>query len=145
MTEQDSPNNATDTSTDNSTDIYQDPIVKRILKQIPAENRQTFTPDQLTALNLAFGARRWFKHPLDLRGSVKFWRWHFYYVILAGRELRILTPEERMLARMANVIVALMVVLLLLFSGFFTLYLVKSALGINILPDFSLRVWDWFK
>ncbi|MDY6904290.1 MAG: 3-phosphoshikimate 1-carboxyvinyltransferase [Thermodesulfobacteriota bacterium] len=128
----------------NHPDIYQDPIVQRILQQIPEESRESFTPDQLTAMKVAFGARRWFKHPLDLRGSVRFWRWHFYYVILAGRERRTLTPEERILARMANVIVGLAIVLMILFSGFMTLYLVKSALGINILPDFSLGLWEWF-
>lgn len=126
-------------------DLYQDPIVKRILEQIPAESRDSFTHDQLTALKLAFGARRWFRHPLDLRGSVRFWRWHFYYVILAGRERRVLSPEERMLARMANAIVALMIALLVLVSGLLSLYLVKSALGINLLPDLSLGIWDWFR
>lgn len=29
--------------------------------------------------------------------------------------------------------------------GFLVLYLVKSAMGINLFDDFSLGIWDWFK
>jgi len=131
-------------SEQNQTDIYQDPIIKRILQQIPRKSRDSFTPDQLTALKVSFGARRWFTHPLDIRGSVKLWRWRFYYVILAGRERRTLTPEEQSLARVANFTVALVIILMILFSGLLALYLMKSALGINLFPDFSLGIWDWF-
>lgn len=37
---------------------------------------------------------------------------------------------------------------LMLFSCLFllmVLYLAKSAMGINLFPDFSLGIWQWFK
>ncbi|HBB24465.1 MAG TPA: 3-phosphoshikimate 1-carboxyvinyltransferase, partial [Pseudomonas sp.] len=43
---------------------------------------------------------------------------------------------------------AALATLFLLFSalvGLVILYLLKSALGINLFPDFSLGLWDWFK
>lgn len=106
--------------------IRTDPIVQRILDQLPRESRDSFTDEQLLALKTAFGARRWFKHPLDLRGSVKLWRWRFYYVILSGAEKRSLTPREVRLARISNLIVGGALVGLTLFTGLIGLYLLKS-------------------
>ena len=122
-----------------------DPIVQRILEKIPKDQQDSFTQDQLLALKMAFGARRWFSHPLDLRGSVKFWRWKFYYVILAGTEKRELSPAEKRLARMANITVISAFLTLSVLSGLLLLYLLKSALGIDLLPNFSLGIWSWFK
>jgi hypothetical protein len=125
--------------------IQNDPIVRRILEQLPRQSRDSFTDEQLLAMKTAFGARRWFKHPLDLRGSVKLWRWRFYYVILAGSEKRSLTPRERRLARLSNLAVAAGLAGLTLVTGLIGLYLLKSALGIDLMPGFSLGVWSWFQ
>ena len=125
--------------------IRTDPIVQRILDQLPRESRDSFTDEQLLALKTGFGARRWFKHPLDLRGSVKLWRWRFYYVILAGAEKRSLSPGEVRLARISNLIVAGALVGITLFTGLIGLYLLKSAMGIDLIPGYHFGLWDWLK
>ena len=43
---------------------------------------------------------------------------------------------------------ALMLALFVTFCtlfGLLVLYLIKSALGINLFEDFSLGIWSWFK
>jgi len=124
--------------------IKSDPIIQRILAQLPRQSRDSFTEDQLLALKTAFGARRWFKHPLDLRGSVSLWRLRIYYVILAGAEKRSLSYREKRRARMANLLLAGAVLGISVVGGLMVLYLVKSALGVDLIPGWSLGLWEWF-
>ncbi|WP_304641938.1 3-phosphoshikimate 1-carboxyvinyltransferase [Pseudomonas sp.] len=122
----------------------QDAFVKGLKERLPAELRESFTNQQLDALRIAFGARRWGKHPVDLRGTLDLLGWRYYYVLLIGRNRRNLTRRERAMSRLAT---ALVIFAFLLFSGMvglLMLYLAKSAMGIDLLPNFSLGVWDWF-
>ncbi|MCG6508060.1 hypothetical protein K6U15_15045, partial [Vibrio parahaemolyticus] len=51
-------------------------------------------------------------------------------------------------SKLANFIVtsAILVGLLALLGlSFLALYLLKSAMGIDIFPNYSLGIWDWFK
>lgn len=122
----------------------QDAFAKGLKERLPAELRESFSNEQLDALKVAFGARRWGKHPVDLRGTLDLLGWRYYYVLLIGRNRRDLTRKERALSRLAT---ALVIFVFLLFSamvGLLMLYLAKSAMGIDLLPNFSLGVWDWF-
>lgn len=122
----------------------QDAFAKGLKERLPAELRESFTNEQLDALKIAFGARRWGKHPVDLRGTLDLLGWRYYYVLLIGRNRRDLTRGERAMSRLAT---ALLIFVFLLFSGMvglLMLYLAKSAMGIDLLPNFSLGVWDWF-
>ena len=107
--------------------------------------RASFTPDQLLALKVALGGRSWGTHALDLRFTLKWWRWQYYFVLLAGRNRRVLTDRERRIQRLA---MAAALAVFLLFSallGMLVLYLVKSAAGIDLSPGFSFGVWGWFQ
>jgi len=114
---------------------------------MPEEVASSFTDEQLTHLLTAVGSRSWGKHKVDYRGTFKlpFSKWRYYYVLLAGRNYRELNRQEK---RLSLIITALFSSLFLIFStalGLLILYLIKSALGINLLPGFSLGIWDWFK
>ncbi|OYU46445.1 MAG: 3-phosphoshikimate 1-carboxyvinyltransferase [Burkholderiales bacterium PBB4] len=107
--------------------------------------RGSFSPEQLLALKVALGGRTWGTHALDLRFTLKWWRWQYYCVLLAGRNRRVLTDRER---RVQRISMALVLAVFLLFStavGVLVLYLIKSALGIDLIPGFSFGVWGWFQ
>ncbi len=143
------------TTTNNSPfeDIRTDPFVLGLLKKIPKEERCSFTSEQLQALKIALSGRRWGRHSLDIRGSFGFWTWRYYYVVIGGRERRLLSPREEHIHRMTN---AFFLILFLSFStvvGLLLLYLVKSALGIDLFPGSHLEIipgydgstWKWFQ
>lgn len=126
-------------------DIRAEPFVRGLLEKLPADSRASFSDEQLLALKIALGGRTWGVHAVDLRWTLKFWRWHYYFVVLAGRNRRELSRREREIARVA-MFVSLAVFLTFSVSlGLLVLYLVKSALGVDLFPGFSLGIWGWFQ
>lgn len=71
----------------------EDPFQKLFFSRIPAEIAQSFSPEQLEAVKLAFGARSPGAHALDLRCSVPFGDRAWYVVLLAG-QMRRLSPHR---------------------------------------------------
>jgi hypothetical protein len=125
--------------------IQSDPVITKLLDKLPADMRGSFSDAQLLALKIALGGRTWGAHALDLRFTLKWWRWQYYFVLLAGRNRRTLTEREKRIQRLS---MALLLAAFLLFStavGILVLYLLKSALGIDLLPGFSFGVWGWFQ
>lgn len=123
----------------------EDWFTKGLKERLPSEVRESFSEQQLQALKVAFGARRWGRHPVDLRGTLDLWRWRYYFVLLIGRNRRELTRREQKVSRLVG---ALSLIGFLLFSvllGLLVLYVLKSALGINLMPDTSLGLWDWLR
>ena len=90
-------------------------------------------------------SRQWGHHPIDLRGTIPWFKYRYYYVLLAGKNHRSMTRSQLRASRFIN---ALLLAGFMTFSalvGILLIYLLKSALGIDLLPDYSLGVWDWFK
>jgi len=122
-----------------------DTVISRLLSSMPDSVKESFSEEQLAHLKLAVGTRHWDKHALDLRGTFKLWRTRYYYVLLFGQNHREISRWQQQLS---GFVTMLMLGLFLLFSmtiGFLVLYLIKSALGINIFKGFSLGIWSWFK
>ncbi|MCV6609317.1 MAG: hypothetical protein OIF55_00955 [Amphritea sp.] len=46
---------------------------KGLFQRLPEDIQDSFTQEQLDALKVAFGARRWGKHPVDIRGTLSIW------------------------------------------------------------------------
>ena len=125
--------------------IRQDPFVKGLMARLPEAERDSFDDNQLLALKVAMGARQWGRHIFDQRGTIGFWRWRYYYVVIGGRERRELSRLQREMARSAK---AFFLAAFFTFStllGLLIIYLVKSALGIDLVSGFSLGIWGWFK
>ncbi|HJE71182.1 3-phosphoshikimate 1-carboxyvinyltransferase [Pseudomonas oryzihabitans] len=122
-----------------------DPFIAGLKERLPKELRESFTEEQLEALKLAFGTRSWGKHSVDLRGTVKFWHRRYYFVFLAGRNYRQLSRLEQELSLLGKATVLAVILLACGLVGLLLLYLLKSALGIDIFPDYSFGVWTWFK
>lgn len=126
-----------------TSDIRNDPAVQRLLERMPEDVAASFTEPQLAHLRVALGARQWGKHAVDLRGTVGLGRWRYYYVVLAGRNIR----SDGRQGQLSMWLTAMLVSVLLVAAFGFTLvvlYLLKSALGIDIFADYSFGVWDWF-
>lgn len=125
-------------------DIRQDPAMQKLLERMPPEVQQSFTEAQLSYLRVALGARQWGKHKLDLRGTVGLGRWRYYYVLVAGRNHRG-DPRQGQLSRLMQSVVIATLLLGAAMFGLLLLYLLKSALGIDLLDDYSFGIWHWFK
>jgi len=126
-------------------EIEQDPFIKEFMEKLSSDQQKSFSEEQLQAIKVAFGARTWGIHSVDIRGTFKLLRWRYYYVVLAGRNRRSLSRAEQKAYRAAEItFLALFVTISTLF-GLLIIYLVKSAMGIDLIPGFSLGIWGWFK
>lgn len=63
-------------------------FIARFLRQMPPEVAASFTPDQLAAVQRAFGMRYAMDHAVDVRRSVTLPWGRFYLVLLGGRDRR---------------------------------------------------------
>lgn len=126
-------------------DSHRDPFIEGLMKRLPEDCRDSFSAEQLQGLKIAFGARGWGQHPVDLRGTVRLWRWRYYFVFLVGRNRRELSRLEEDLSRLMKAALILGFLTFSALVGLVVLYLVKSALGIDLFPGFSLGLWGWFK
>ncbi|CAM5441191.1 3-phosphoshikimate 1-carboxyvinyltransferase OS=Stutzerimonas stutzeri OX=316 GN=CXK95_08945 PE=4 SV=1 [Stutzerimonas stutzeri] len=130
----------------NDAALADDPFVKGLKQRLPETLRESFTDAQLEALRQVFGARSWVKHKIDLRGTFRLLGGHYYYfAVLAGRNKRGHSRTEPHLSLAAKAALATLFLLFSTLLGLAILYLVKSALGIDLLPNYSLGLWDWFK
>jgi len=130
-----------------SQNIRSEPDIQQLLSRIPASVSDSFSDEQLIHLKTAIGSRDWARHKVDFRGTFHFpfTPWRYYYVLLLGRNRRQLSDREKYISAL---IVTSFIIGFILFSalmGILILYLVKSFMGIDIFPNFSFGVWDYFK
>lgn len=125
--------------------ITSDPAVRSLLNRMPEEVQESFTEEQLVHLKVAIGARQWGRHSIDSRGVVKFFKYRYYFVFLAGRNRRELNENEKKVAWIFQVVFITILTLIFIIVMALILYLIKSALGINLFEDFSLGIWHSFK
>lgn len=127
--------------------IQQDPGIQNLLSRMPKNVADSFSDEQLMHLKTAVGARSWGKHKVDMRGTfpLPFFKSRIYYVFLMGRNHRELTRSEKRISAFTLTIFVTLFVMGSALFGLLVLYLIKSALGINLFADFSLGIWGWFK
>ena len=127
--------------------IQNDPAIQTLLSRMPSNVAASFSNEQLMHIKTAIGARRWGKHQVDFRGTFKvpLMPWRYYYVFLLGKNYRHLSPKEKRIALLTATVFTTVFLGFCILIGMLTLYLVKSALGIDIFPGFSLGIWGWFK
>ena len=112
--------------------LQQDPAIRSLLERMPKNIQTTFTDEQLAHLKIAIGARQWGNHAVDCRGVVKLFKYRYYYVFLAGRNRRELSVKEQKVARFTQAIILSLAVSFIILFTLLVLYLIKSALGIDI-------------
>ncbi|MCT7941701.1 hypothetical protein [Shewanella holmiensis] len=128
-------------------DIRQDDLIVKLLGRLPSSLAQTYTDEQLHGIKSALGPNTWGGHFIDNRGTFKFpfIKWRFYYVFLLGKNKRAYTrTEKKMSVAMLMLSITALILAGMLF-GLLSLYILKSALGIDLFPDASLGIWDQVK
>ena len=124
--------------------IRKDPDIISLLSRLPQETASLLTDTQLSHLKVAIGSGQYRKHKVGLRGTlpVPFFTYRIYFVLLMGRNIRSLSRQEKSIAVTSML---LLTVIFLVFSttlGLVIIYVLKSALGINLLEGYSLGLWD---
>ncbi len=119
------------------------------LSRIPAEVRASFTSEQVAAFRRALvGQAQTRSKVFDLRFTVPLFFRKYYFVLQVGRDRRRSTNERERdrigsTPQPVKVVLKLAAVSVLFFSfGLLmltSLYMLKSALGIDIFPNFHLR------
>jgi len=116
-------------------DEPRDPFLEKFFSRIHPSVAQSFTPAQIAAIKLAFGARTWGAHSIDIRLSLPlFWR-RFYLVLLAGREQR--RPERAReggrhpFATLANAAITVIFCLVVGIPILLSLYMLQLALSMG--------------
>ncbi|WP_339773478.1 3-phosphoshikimate 1-carboxyvinyltransferase [uncultured Paraglaciecola sp.] len=125
--------------------IEEDPAIVNLLERMPRSVQTSFSEEQLSHLRNAVSSRQWGHHSIDLRGTMTWFKYRYYYVILAGKNHRNMSRSQLRASRFVN---ALLLAVFFTFSamvGILLLYLLKSALGVDLFTDYSFGVWDWFK
>jgi hypothetical protein len=127
--------------------IKKEPSVRKLLSRMPNSVADSFSDDQLMHLKVALGARQWGQHKIDFRGtfSFPFVSSKFYYVFLMGKNHRDLSRSEKAISVLTLSLFTSLFILMCVMFGILVLYLVKSALGIDLIEGFSFGVWGWFK
>ena len=122
--------------------IRNDPDVMNLLSRLPAETALSLTDKQLSHIKVAVGNGGYRKHKIDYRGTIPipFYPSRVYFVLLMGRNIRVVTRNEKSMALMTILFLSLSTLL-----GLVLLYILKSALGINLFEGFSLGLWGWLK
>ncbi len=127
--------------------IRQDPLIEKVLKRSPSDVASSFTNEQLHAIKMSLGPNTWGGHFVDKRGTFKFpfIKWRFYYVFLLGKNKRAYTRREKNLSMLMMFASVSGFIIISMLFGLLLLYLLKSALGIDLFPDTSLGIWDSVK
>lgn len=127
------------------TQMIDDPFTNNVINSMPADVRETFSEQQLDALQAALAkVHSRSRHLMDVRVQIPLYWARYYIVFLLGRDMRshvqeILLNRRQRSSRAAQIGFIAMAVWLLIagiaVTGFIVLYLIKSAVGIDIFPD----------
>lgn len=122
------------------------PRLQALLNKMPQDVATSYTKVQLLHLEHAL-SQKGAKLPVDIRGklSVPFTTRRFFFVLLVGKEKREISRREYNVKRSTVILCLLIMIVASSLFGLLVLYLIKSAMGINIIEHFSLGIWGWFK
>jgi len=127
-----------------STVLTSDEFSKKFFEKIPHSIRESLTAEQYQAIEKAY-SEQWKRHPLDFRFSFGFWRWRYYVVLIGGRDRRRLTRKQQRFFSLAEFYFLMAYAASSALFGLLILYLIKSALGIDIFPNFHVGIWGWLQ
>lgn len=118
-----------------------------LLSRLPNETAISLTDKQLSHIKVAIGNGGYRKHKIDYRGTIPipFYPSRVYFVLLMGRNIRAITRSEKSIALMTTLFLTVLFLSLSTLLGLILLYILKSALGINLFEGFSLGIWGWLK
>jgi hypothetical protein len=125
--------------------IEDDPAIKNLLARMPESIKNSFSEDQLYHLRNAVASRQWGSHTVDYRTTFKIFTRRYYLVFLMGHNIRVISRGQIKRQLLLNALLVSVFICFSIVIGLTILYLIKSALGIDLFEDFSLGIWTWFK
>jgi hypothetical protein len=127
--------------------VRKDPDIISFLSRLPRETASLLTDTQLSHIKVAIGSGQYRKHKIDIRGTfpVPFYPFRIYFVLLMGRNIRNLSRQEQSITLITMLLLTLLFLVFSVALGLVIVYLLKSALGIDLLKGFSLGLWGWVK
>jgi hypothetical protein len=118
-------------------DRFYDVLDEQTQAQLSSEQKQDIE-DAIVSITLAS------RHRIDVRKSFPFFGARYYLVFLLGRDLRKRPRKESTLVRIIVTILILFGVLFATLCVLLTLYMLKSAAGIDLIRNFHVGIWDWW-
>lgn len=125
--------------------LRDEPLVRELLAKLPAQGRDSLTDNQIRTLLVALHGQPDGNRDSDSGSNEYFWRTYDEMVTLNGGLKNASAKGGSALAFLSRMAVMTGLLGALLVSLVVALYLVKSALGIDLLPGYSFGFWDWFK
>lgn len=121
--------------------MEEDPFFRHYFARVDRAVAASFSDAQRAAIKRMFGARGAGRHWVDLRLSVPFPGRRFYLVLLLGPERRAADRlrREGLVGGLLGVVALAAGLLTLAIPILIVAYLVKSALGIDLIPDGGLH------
>lgn len=125
-------------------DVDRDRFVTKLFSELPPGLGDSFSDEQLDALKSVLDRGEWGRHTVDIRRAFGFMRWRYYFVLLIGSNRR---RSGRDSEGLPNSLELAFIVFFLLFSiltGLIIIYIVKVALGIDLLSSSEVGILGWF-
>ena len=120
-------------------------VIERFYRSLNAETEASLTAEQKNGIEQALAASTLAtRHPVDFRRSFPFLHRRYFVVFLLGRDLRKSTREGGAFGRVISTLMIIVGVLFCLLSVLLMLYMLKSALGIDVFEHFHVGIWGWF-
>ena len=90
--------------------IRNDPDVMNLLCRLPDETALSLTDKQLRHIKVAVGNGGYRKHKIDYRGTIPipFYPSRVYFVLLMGRNIRVVTRNEKSMALMTILLLTIL-------------------------------------
>jgi hypothetical protein len=125
-------------------DSNEDAYTHSVLNRIDPEIRSSLSPIQISAIKEAVSSGRPDKrHPLNIRIAIPLLFVNYYLVLFGGRDKRRVTGRvenelRKKLGVASGFVLFLIALLPILVFMFLLLYFIKSAIGINLMPETHL-------
>ena len=120
-------------------------FIENLTKKMDPDIAKSFSDQQLSALEDILTCNSNRLHSIDFRNTLRIWNRSYYYVILAGADHRSLTRNQKHTLRRMEIMFLVILSASITLCGLLLAYLIKSALGIDLLPNQSVGLWEWFK
>ena len=119
--------------------------VERFYDVLDEHTAQQLTPEQQQEIEKAIiFITQAARHKVDIRKSFSLFGKPIYVVFLLGRDLRKRQRQESTLSTLMLALLLLFTVMFVICCILLTLYMIKSALGIDVFRDFHVGIWDWW-
>jgi hypothetical protein len=120
-------------------------VIEQFYQVLDEQTQAQLTPEQKQEIEDALiSVTLSSRHRIDIRKSFPFFGSRYYMVFLLGRDLRKRLRKESTLVRIIVTILILFGVLFATLCVLLTLYMLKSAAGIDLIRDFHVGIWDWW-